>query len=306
MHQGLCHPGSLRLNRFKITFLRYMGGKSHLIKTLLKLLPPHKCYVEVFGGGAQLLFAKEPSQVEIYNDVDGRLVNLFRVARDRPEELQRALEMLPYSRRIYREFVRQPVTGDPVEDAARFFYLTRVSFASRIKEGWGYSTVRNHAKDHFSAIDQLGLVAARLRNVQVDELDFRECIKRYDRPWTLFYCDPPYYGGRYYQQDFSEKDHEDLAEILRRVKGKWLLTYNDHPRIRHFYAGYDILMKKLPLDAYLVKNKKPRRKWDQLIIANFRLKRQQQLTRSPLFPNRVQIPGTRPPFKSQRPKIRTS
>ena len=292
-------------SRFKIRFLQYIGGKSMLVRSLLPLIPPHKCYVEVFGGGAQLLFAKEPSKVEIYNDIDGRLVNLFRVARDHSQEFQRRLEQLPYSRRIHEELRTEPETGDLLEDAVRFYYVTRGSFGGEYGTGWSYGTVKNEAKQYFAVMSQLGLVSKRLENVQIEELDFRECIKRYDRPWTLFFCDPPYYGVKAYKYSFNEKDHEDLAKLLRRVKGKWLLTYNDHPRIRHLYAGFPLLVKKLSIQGALVKDKKSRHTWDQLIIANYKLSNTPQFLQKHFFPETIKIPGTRPGFKSPRPKVRS-
>jgi len=292
-------------SRFKIRFLHYIGGKSRLVASLLPLIPPHKCYVEVFGGGAQLLFAKEPSRVEIYNDIDGRLVNLFLVVRDRGREFQDRLATLPYSRRVYREYKTHEEIGDPLEDAVRFFYVVRGSFGGEYGTGWSYGTVKNNAGIYFSTVSQLGLVSKRLENVQIEELDFRECIKRYDRPWTLFFCDPPYYGVKSYKYVFSEKDHEDLAKLLRRVKGKWLLTYNDHPRIRHLYAGFDMSMKKLPIYGTLVKNEKSRRTWDQLIIANYELSSTPQFLQKSFFPETIKIPGSRRGFKSPRPKVRS-
>jgi len=292
-------------SRFKIRFLQYIGGKSRLVASLLPLIPPHKCYVEVFGGGAQLLFAKEPSRVEIYNDIDGRLVNLFRVARDHSQEFQRRLEQLPYSRRIHEELRTEPETGDLLEDAVRFYYVTRGSFGGEYGTGWSYGTVKNAAKRYFYVMPQLGLVSKSLENVQIEELDFRECIKRYDRPWTLFFCDPPYYGVKAYKYSFNEKDHEDLAKLLRRVKGKWLLTYNDHPRIRHLYAGFPLLVKKLSIQGALVKDKKSRRTWDQLIIANYELSSTPQFLQKHFFPETIKIPGSRRGFKSPRPKVRS-
>lgn len=292
-------------SHFKIRFLQYMGGKAYLIPTLRDLIPPHKCYVEVFGGGAKLLFAKRPSKVEVYNDVDGRLVTLFRVVRDHRREFQERLEQLLYSRRMFEEFCRQPDTGDPLEDAVKFYYVLRSSFSGEYGTGWSRGTVKNEAKEFFSVVSQLGLVAARLRNVQVEETDFRECIEAFDRPWTLFFCDPPYYGVQVYKYSFNEEAHEDLAKILARVKGKWLLTYNDHPRIRHLYAGFPVRVKKLPIMGSMVKDGKSRRMWDQLIIANYPLERQPQLSQKTLFPRRVRIPGTRSPSRSARPKIRS-
>jgi len=290
---------------FKISFLQYIGGKSRLVKRLLQLMPPHKCYVEVFGGGAQLLFAKEPSRTEVYNDVDGRLVNLFMVARDRSLELQERLMTLPYSRRLYREYNRSVETGDPLEDAVRFFYVVRSSFGGQVGSGWSVGTTKNEAGAYFSVVSRLALVSKRLENVQVEDLDFRECIKRYDRAWTLFFLDPPYYGVKRYKHVFSEQDHADLAEILRHVKGKWLLTYNDHPRVRSLYAGFDLELDKLPAYGQMRKGEERRDTWDQLIIANYELQRPLQFLKYRFYPERLKIPGTGSAFKSAKPKVRS-
>jgi len=293
-------------SRFEFTFLHYIGGKRRLVPRLLELLPPHRCYVEVFGGVAHLLLAKKPSAVEVYNDVDGRLVNLLKVVKERGQELQERLEGLLYSRRVYLEFLREPLPGDPLEDAVRFFYVIRSSFKGKWGQGWAHGVTRNHAATYSSAVAQLRLVQQRLRNVNIEELDFRECIKTYDGPRTLFFCDPPYISPEHYEHNFGEKDHEDLAELLRRVKGKWLLTYNDHPRIRHLYAGYPLMTVVRPVSTTLTRNCEVRGNWTQLIIANYELPSAPQFLKKSLFPERVKIPGTRPAFKSHGPKVRSS
>jgi DNA adenine methylase len=263
----------------------------------------HECYVEVFGGGAQLLFAKEPSRVEVYNDIDGRLVNLFKVAKEQGAELQKRLEDMLYSRRLYGEFRHWHKSGDAVEDAARFYYFVRSSYSGEVGTGWRHSVKANEARKFFSMVSQLSLVQHRLRNVQIEMMDFRRCIKTYDSSETLFFCDPPYYGAKRYKFRFNEEDHEDLAEILRSVEGKWLLTYNDHPRIRHLYAGYPLRVVKRTFSSGLVKQPQKRSMWDQLIIANYELPSTPQFLKKSLFPERLKIPGAGPGFKSRRPRV---
>lgn len=293
-------------SRFRLRFLYYVGGKTYLVKQLRGLIPPHRCYVEVFGGGGQLLFAKKPSKVEVYNDIDGRLVNLMMVARDQGQEFQHRLETLPYSRRVYNKFRDEPSTGDPVEDAVRFYYVTVCSFNGEYGSGWSYSVWKNHASRWAGLVSQLRLISARLQNVQIEETDFRTCIETYDRSWTLFYCDPPYYGVKRYKYTFKEKDHEDLAKLLSNVKGKWLVTYNDHPRIRHLYAGYNLKVVRKPVQTSLVKAGRSRGLWDQLIIANYDLPEEMSHKAHTLWARRVRIPGVGIPTRSERPKIRSS
>ena len=221
--------------------LRWFGGKGHMVKKLLKLIPPHHTYVEVFGGAAALLFAKPPSPVEVYNDIDSGLVNLFRVLRD-PEKFHKFYRLVcltPYSREEW-EFCRQTWESceDDVERAYRFFVVARQSFGGKFDEGWGFcvtATARNMSRScstWLSVIEGLPEIHARIMRVQVENKDFRELIPLYDTEETLFYCDPPYVpdtrrsGG--YRYEMSLDDHCDLVELLLKVKGKVLLSGYRH------------------------------------------------------------------------------
>jgi len=126
-------------------FFPYLGGKHFLVKRLLPLVPPHEVYVEVFGGAAALLFAKDRSPVEVYNDVDKELVNLFTVVRDRKDKFLKRLEWLPYSRELYYRFMADIDAGkitDPVERAAAFYYCMRSSFSGRWHARWAFGRAR--------------------------------------------------------------------------------------------------------------------------------------------------------------------
>lgn len=181
--------------------IRYFGGKGNMTSKLLKLMPPHHTYVEVFGGGASLLFAKPPSPVEVYNDIDSDLVNLFRVLRDTDkfDRFYRLAALTPYSREEYyfcRDTYEQ--VEDDVERAYRFFVVARMSFSGDRKGGWKLSVTADKGRmagtcsGWLSTIEGLPQVAARLMRVQVEHYDFRLIFKIYDTPDTLFYCDPPY------------------------------------------------------------------------------------------------------------------
>jgi len=179
----------------------------------------------------------------VYNDIDGELVNLFQVVRDRPREFQERARFLLYSRELYelwrREFEERKAPADPVERAFRLWYCLRAAFGADLGSGWGFSRKgRPHGARALRTIQEVETFSARLAGVYIDHLDFRVCIKNWDGPDTFFYADPPYFGLRPYRIPFSEQDHGDLARILRGMRGKWLLTINDHPFIRDLYKGY--------------------------------------------------------------------
>lgn len=262
-------------------FFPWMGGKHFLVKKLLPLIPPHRVYVEVFGGAAALLFAKDPSEKEVYNDVDSNLVNLFLVVRDRKEEFLKRLEWLPYSRELYQKFMRdldQNRILDPLERAIAFLYCMRSCFAGRYGAGWAFDRKGpTHATrwTNFSKI--LDSIAERIRTLEIDHLDFRQCIKNRDAPDVFFFIDPPYLDVKQANKlAMTEQDHVDLADLLVSVQGKWLLTYNDHPLIRKLYRNRGFLVKRIRCQM-------ASRKWGQgtrhgqgalvnLVIRNYRLR----------------------------------
>lgn len=179
-----------------LTLFHYPGGDSTLIPYYLKMIPPHVTYVEVFGGSAKLLFCKPPSKVEVYNDVDGDLVNLFRVIKDREKFriFLNELDMTIYSRRIYYDMCKKLRMGaqNDIERALAYFYVINASFFGKVGKGFATSKATNHAHAYFNKIALLKRIHRRLRNVVVEDLDFRECIKRYDSDKTFFYLDPPH------------------------------------------------------------------------------------------------------------------
>lgn len=218
--------------------IRWFGGKGEMVVRLLPLLPPHSIYVEPFGGGASLLFAKEPSPVEVYNDLDSGLVNFFRVLRDSQKfaRFYHLATLTPYSREEYY-FCRETWEDceDEVERAYRWFVVARGSFSGRFGSGWAYTVSASSAKQTSKWISILGMLPAihgRMMQVQIEHDDFARIIERYDAPETLFYLDPPYIaetrrsGG--YKHEMSIDDHKRLVEMLLNIKGKALLSGYKH------------------------------------------------------------------------------
>jgi DNA adenine methylase len=213
----------------------YYGGKFSHLNWLLPLLPPCHHYVEPFGGSAAVLLNREPSPLETYNDIDGEVVNFFRVLRDQKERLIEAIGLTPFSR---EEFYRA-LTANRAElsdlERARLFYVrarqARTGLAQTASLGrWANCklTTRNGMAGVVSrwlgAIEDLPAIALRLLRVQIENRPALEVIRLYDDPRTLFYCDPPYPhsargDSKAYGFEMSDEEHRELAAVLHNIRG---------------------------------------------------------------------------------------
>ena len=212
-----------------------------MVSTLLPLIPKHRTYVEVFGGAGALLFAKPRSAVEVYNDIDSGLVNLYRVLRD-PESFQQLYKkavLTPYSREEFyamRETWNQ--TEDPVERAYRFYVVARMSFSGIFGRPWTLAVAQSSrgissvVRKYLSALERLPKIHQRLSVVQIEHLDFRRIFQLYDSPETFFYLDPPYVletrHSEEYTHEMSLEDHRELVDILLKIQGRALLSGYQH------------------------------------------------------------------------------
>lgn len=222
--------------------LRWYGGKCRLASKLLPFVPYHQTYVEVFAGGAALFFAKDTSPVEVINDLDSGIVNFYRVLRD-PEkfrQFQFLVSLTPFSREEHvccKESWRG--LSDEIERAHQWFVVNRMCYGGVFESGFGRSVsagrngMATNVASYLSAIDRLPAIAQRLLRVQIENLDFREIIKGYDRPETFFYLDPPYVlstrKGKAYRHEMTDEDHRDLVELILTIKGKALLSGYNNP-----------------------------------------------------------------------------
>lgn len=220
--------------------LRYIGSKRRLAARITAVMDSHTCYVEPFGGSAAILLAKAQSPTEIYNDYDGRLVNFFRVCRDDGQRLVEYLRLLPFSREEfdrYRKMELEDIT-DPLHQAAAYFFMNRTSFASKQHgQNFGYGITASPSKSYASAIECIPQFAARLLSVTIEHRHWSEIIDVYDRPDTLFYCDPPYWGAeKIYKAEMSASEHVELAERLSRIQGKAMMSYYAGPEVEAMYG----------------------------------------------------------------------
>lgn len=225
-----------------------IGGKYYLTGWLTQHIPEHVCYVEPFCGAGHLLFAKEPSQVEILNDIDGHLIAFFRVLKDheKRQELIETLEYMPYSRALWQgirsKWKQGDLPQDEIERVSWWYYLNRACFSGDQKRG-GFAvpstTGRNPVTSFRNAVDSLKAIAGRLRNVCIENLDYQECIRRYGSPETLFYIDCPYHGHEHYYGDtFTQDDHRTLANLLHEVKGVVMVSHYQNALYDDLYRDW--------------------------------------------------------------------
>jgi DNA adenine methylase len=234
----------------------WMGGKRRLADKLIPLFPQHECYVEVFCGGGALYFLRPvPAKVEVINDYNFDLVCLYRVLQNHLQEFIRQFEFAIVSRQIFEwEKMTRPETLTDIQRAARFYYLQQLAFAGKVS-GQNYGTVTEGSGFDITRIGE-SLTAAwrRLGGTNIENLAWQDCIKRYDRPHTFFYCDPPYWQTEGYGVPFEFENYERMASFMKTCKGKVMVSINDHPDIRRAYEGLIILDGEMLGIKYSVAN----------------------------------------------------
>ncbi len=251
------------------SIIAWVGGKKLLRKEIISHFPEKiDMYVEVFGGAGWVLFGKDKhAKEEIYNDFNSDLVNLFRCLKHHKGELEKELKYVISAREDflhYKELLELEGLTD-IQRASLFFSIIRLSFGSKGKH---FATRGRSIKTHTARFDE---IAERLDKVVVENKDFEELIKAYDKEGTLFYLDPPYYGTESYYNNrkiyFTEKDHKRLLKVLEKVKGKWIVSYNDCPYIRELYKNYNII--EVTRKETLSTAGKNRGEYKELIIKNY-------------------------------------
>ncbi|VGA15238.1 DNA adenine methylase [Klebsiella quasipneumoniae] len=232
--------------KIKHPAIRYHGGKFRLAPWIIEQMPEHVCYVEPFGGAAGVLLQKPRSYSEVYNDLDGEVVNLFRVLRN-PESNQRlqdACFLTPYSRDEFCH-AQEPAT-DSVERARRMVVRACMGFGSAASIG-GNSGFRSDSKRKYATAahlwerypENLAALCQRLQGVIIENKDALAVMRAHDAETTLHYIDPPYVpdtrvqGNRYYAHEMTVEGHEQLLAVARTMAGMVMISgydtevYND-------------------------------------------------------------------------------
>ena len=237
----------------------YYGGKIRIAPWIVSVMQRYEFqrYIEPFGGGAAVLFAKKPSQCEVYNDLYSDLVNLYKVLRDplQFKQFSRSVECTPYSREIYYDS-RRALANKSISDVERaraFFVCARQSF-SNLMNSWSTPTERCRtvaSLTYWKAIDRLPGIHERLKNVHIEHLDAVECIKKYANEKSLCYVDPPYIPGtrvapKIYKHEYTDEQHERLVETLLAVPGYKILSGYESPIYQPLLdAGWELLTKQV-------------------------------------------------------------
>ncbi len=262
--------------------LAYIGGKRRIARLLCSLIPEHTAYVEPFAGGAQLFFHKPRSKVELLNDLDGEIVNFLRVCQRHPAELSRLLRFQPVSRVLFNLHHSQPpeLLTD-VERAARFFYLQKNCWSGKRKGQSLHHGVTKSTNWNSADLERrLTEAAGRLDRTQIESLPYQVVLQRFDRPTTFFYCDPPYVGVDLYQHNFTDEQFAELADLLRSLKGRFLLSINDCDKARHWFREFE--RREITLTYTSTRRPRP---FPELLFANYPLP--DPLTPNPLVEGQI-------------------
>ena len=246
----------------------YPGGKWPVRHLIISAYPPHMTYVDVFGGSAALVISKEKSPGEVLNDKNEELANFFRVVKHRRAELVERSRHWLHSRVFFNELKEAQRSPDEVERAFVFWVRLADSFGGM---GKNYGMAKKGIRSVTQALQYLDDVADRFAGVHVECLDFRKCICVYDGPETFFYLDPPYpdtRGGSSNYDLLTEEDWTDLRDQLKNIKGKFLLSSNDHKLVKKLFAGFNI--RKIDVRVTLPKNKSNTMR-KELLISNYKL-----------------------------------
>lgn len=232
----------------------WYGGKFNHLTWLLPLLPECHHYCEPFAGSAAVLLNRVPSPVETYNDIDGEVVNFFRVLRDQPDELMRLIALTPFSREEFHTAI-YAVTEDlsDIERARRFYVRARqarTGLAQTATLGrWANCKDTSRAgmsgvvSRWLGGVEGLPEIAARLLRVQIENRPAVDVIRLYDSPTTLFYCDPPYIHTtrgdvRAYSFEMTDDAHTQLAQVLNNIQGKVAISGYRNEQMDTWYHGW--------------------------------------------------------------------
>lgn len=235
--------------------IRYHGGKWMLAPWIIEHFGPHHTYVEPFGGGGSVLLRKPRCYAEVYNDLDDEVVNLFTVARDRGEELRRALELTPFSRVEFNLSYKRAT--NPLERARRMVVRSCQGFGSAAacgeKTGFRSTSSRSGttpAMDWMNYPAALESVVRRLQGVVIENRDALACMAHHDKVSTLHYVDPPYTHstrstkvrhtrtGKSYKHEMSDQQHEELAEFLQTLVGAVVISGYASPLYERLYRDW--------------------------------------------------------------------
>lgn len=236
----------------------WFGGKWRLANWVINHLPPHRTYVEPFGGAGSVLLRKPPSKIEVYNDIDREVANFFSVMRTQFDALVRLVALSPWHRGEWYDCREQLATRTDLDELqrARLFAVVGIqSFAGNFGGSWGYSktaSTRDMAETCSRWLNvpvNLYAIAERLQRVQIENDTAIKVMRRFDSPETCFYCDPPYapetrLSGEY-RHELDSSDHAELLDFLRKCQGRVVLSGYDCPLYRKYVGRWKCIRRRV-------------------------------------------------------------
>lgn len=230
--------------------LKYPGAKNRIASWICGYMPRHDVYLEPFAGSLSVLLNKQRCHIETVNDLDGEIVNFFKVLRDDKDDLMKAVRLTPFSRQEYIEAYSQ--TADPVEKARRFAIKCWMGFGCGNLYQNGFKSGQqthspNPARSWAGLPETMELAAERLRGVQIECLPAVELIKRYDTSDVFIYADPPYLHATrknyLYRHEMTDEEHIELLKVLIGHPGKVLLSGYDNDLYNELLGGWRKVQK---------------------------------------------------------------
>lgn len=255
------------------TPITYYGGKQTLLKHILPLVPEHTRYTEAFLGGGALFFAKDPVKCEVINDIDGNLIQFYRVAKSKYLELKERIDATLHSRDIHTQaghVLSYPCFYTDVDIAWAIWVRSRQSFAGKLNGSFGYdfqggAVCRlNNARDNFTQA-----ICKRLEMVTIESRDAFKVIQCYDAPDAFHFIDPPYPNSNcgHYAGLFGEAHLCILLDMLTALQGKWMLTMFPHDKIQSYAEQYGWIIHRVTRIISASRDKT--RKQEEWMVTNY-------------------------------------
>lgn len=231
------------------SFFSYMGNKHNLVDWIVPYFPQHKTYVEVFGGTFAVGLNKPKSDVEIYNDLNSNLANLFHVVRTDLDSFLSELDKCVVSEDWHKMFYNNHSKYTELENAVRYFYVMCFTFRGKYDGGFSYSAEASYGKMLQSKVQIIKEIHNRIKNVIILNKPCFDVIKQNNEKDTLLYLDPPYVNTEQYYKNlagaFTETEHIRLRDMLEQHKGYFFLSYEDDELVSDLYRKFHIHRKQL-------------------------------------------------------------
>lgn len=256
--------------------LKYPGSKWRIAEWIIEHFPEHKVYCEPFFGSGGVFFNKPPAYIETINDIDGNIVNLFRVCRNNPEKLSRIVDLTPFARDEFVDCYER--SDDPIEQARRTLVRYHQSFGTSNSSKRSWRNVQTYGGPRCATMwnclpERVCQVCERLKDAQIENIDALELIKRYDDKDTLIYCDPPYLQSlrkkNMYVHETSDTYHIKLLEVLKESKSKIVLSGYDNPTYNTILEGWYTDIKETTAQMGLHRTEKLWMNFNYKLIGGF-------------------------------------